>query len=130
MQRFFLGLASAVPLLWGPVLLGTASYYLLALFRRRLRLGLASQCVIIFFALLEIGFLSRNILKIWIDNTFLNTTQGADQASINLGSWIHYFFEKWLIVPAAVGIFFFHIGFFVCLCFYYFICANQGYFLE
>lgn len=103
-MAFFIGLAIAVPILFVPLLLGVGGYIAFDWVVRKFTLGKVSR---IFIAVAEIAVVflaSRKILKVWISSTFLNTTHGADQASINALSWLDYYFDKWLIAPYAIGL--------------------------
>ncbi|MES2356523.1 MAG: hypothetical protein V4568_19405 [Pseudomonadota bacterium] len=106
LSRFFYGLAIAVPILLTPVLLTVGGYHLFLRIKEKFRLNLISQGVLVSLGVIVISLASRKPVKSWVNNTFLSTKHGADQASVNALSWINYFFEKWLIAPEAVGIVF------------------------
>lgn len=103
-MAFCLGLAIAVPILFVPLLLSVGGYFTFDWVYRKFSL---SKVSLIFIALAEIAAVilaSSKILIVWISNTFLNTTHGADKASINALSWIDYYFDKWLDAPYAIGL--------------------------
>ena len=103
-MAFFLGLAIAVPILFVPLLLGVGGYFAFDWVARKFSLGKVSRILIAVAEIVAIFLASLNILKVWISSTFLNTTHGADQASINALSWLDYYFDKWLIAPYAIGL--------------------------
>ncbi len=95
---FFLGLALAAPVLVIPIL---------ALFlfqwvgnRRRLKKKYKIPAILVSTFLLIIGL---GKIETWLSATFLNTKHGADQESINFGSWAEYFVDSWLVAPAWLG---------------------------
>ena len=103
-KAFFLGLAIAVPILFVPLLLSVGGYFAFDWVVRKFNLGKVS-CIFIAIAEIAVVFLaSLKTLKVWISSTFLNTTHGGDQASINAISWLDYYFDKWLIAPYAIGL--------------------------
>lgn len=112
---FSLGLAIAVPILLIPVLFGAGGYYFYGKLKSRYRISVISRGVMIAIGLVIFYVLSGNVVREWLNQTFFNTKHGADQASVNVWTWISFYFEKWLIVPEVVGITFFILSFlFVC----------------
>lgn len=103
-MAFFLGLAIAVPILFVPLLLSIGGYFAFDWVVRKFTLGKVSRIFIAVAEIVVVFLASRKILKVWISSTFLNTTHGADQASINALSWLDYYFDKWLIAPYAIGL--------------------------
>lgn len=100
---FFLGLAIAVPILFIPLLLSIGGYFAFD-WLKKFSLGRVSRITIAVALIFTVYLASRKVLRVWISSTFLNTTHGADQTSINALSWVDYFFDKWLIAPYAVGL--------------------------
>ena len=105
-MAFFLGLAIAVPILFTPLLLVIGGYFAFDWGSRKFSLGKASRTLIVVGGIFVIFLASRKNIKVWISNTFLNVTHGADQASINGLSWLNYFFEVWLLAPYEIGLLF------------------------
>jgi hypothetical protein len=100
---FFLGLTIAVPILFIPLLLSIGGYFAFD-WLKKFFLGRVSRITIAVAIIATVFLASRKVLKVWISSTFLSTTHGADQASINVLSWVDYFFVKWLIAPYAIGL--------------------------
>lgn len=103
-MAFFLGLAVAVPILFVPLLLSVGGYFAFDWVVRKFTLGKVSRIIIALAALAVVFLWPHENLKVWISSTFLNTTHGADQASINALSWLDYYFNNWLIAPRAIGL--------------------------
>lgn len=103
-KAFVLGVAIAVPILFVPLLLSVAGYFAFDWTTRKFSLGSVSRVFIAITEIIVVFLASRKILKVWISSTFLNTTHGADQASINALSWLDYFFDKWLVAPYVIGL--------------------------
>jgi hypothetical protein len=101
---FCLGLGAAVPILLPPIIALIA--YTTWIRRIWGRYGIAARI-----SSLSVGaaiFLGLGLVPIrkWINATFLNTTHGADNASINFFSWLNYFLDPWLVAPRPLAVFF------------------------
>ncbi|MCK9799077.1 hypothetical protein M1B34_15515 [Pseudomonas sp. MAFF 302030] len=103
-KMFFIGLAIAVPILLWPLILIVSGCFILRWSSKKFNLSIVSQCLFGLFWAFVIYFASRKVLSVWISSTFLNTTHGADQSSINPLSWIEYFINTWLITPPPIGV--------------------------
>lgn len=101
---FFLGLAIAVPILFSPLLLSVGGYFAFDWVVKKFSLDRGSRITIAITVVVTVFFASRKILNVWVLSTFLNTTHGADQASINALSWVNYIFDEWLIAPYTIGL--------------------------
>ena len=103
---FAIGLAISVPILMLPI--GLMILGEMGLKQRicQARISTRTTMLIRFLGLVAIYFLSRKYLRVWVEGTFLNTTHGADQASINFYSWCDYFLQEWFIAPPLVTILF------------------------
>jgi hypothetical protein len=100
---FVLGLAIAVPILSIPVLMSLGGYYTFNWLSKKFNLNNMSRISLATMMIILIFFASRRNLKVWLSYTFFNTTHGADQASINVLSWLNYFFDEWLNYPPKFG---------------------------
>jgi hypothetical protein len=103
---FVLGLAIAVPILSIPVLMSLGGYYTFNWLSKKFNLNNMSRISLATMMIILIFFASRRNLKVWLSYTFFNTTHGADQASINVLSWLNYFFDEWLVAPHTIGLVF------------------------
>jgi hypothetical protein len=101
---FFLGLGLAVPILFAPVVGGMLTFLLFRWGSLYLGLGKKTRGIATVAAIVVLLFAARVKVATWISATFLNTKHGADQESINILSWIEYFYNSWLVVPSWVGL--------------------------
>lgn len=104
---FFLGLAISVPILMPSFCLAFAGFSICSVLTRKFCLKWHWKA----FALLVVAcidfVITKNFIFLWIRATFLNTAHGADQASINVVSWINFLFKNWLVGPQSVNVIFF-----------------------
>jgi hypothetical protein len=103
---FASGLGIAVPILMLPISLMILGEILLDRLVCKGRLSTRAAMVVRFLGLIAIYFVSRKFLRLWVENTFLNTAHGADQASIHFYSWCSYFLYELFIAPPPLTILF------------------------
>lgn len=102
---FALGLVIAVPILCIPFFLGVGVYLVITRMAKIISHNRIFKIGLSLLLTMVVLLISRNNLKIWISNTFLNTAHGSDRGSINALTWVGYFFESWIIAPSEIGIF-------------------------
>lgn len=96
------GLCIAVPILFVPLSLGLLFYSAFRLTYVKTKLSVTSRLIMVLLMAISGVILSKHIVRDWLGWTFLNTTHGADQATINFKSWVLYFWDTWLIAPNGV----------------------------
>lgn len=89
------GLALAVPILIAPIMAVVAAYFVSNFISVKYRLNYISGFVVKMIAVLLALLITRSNVKNWASWTFLNTTHGADQASVNIFSWVSHVVEIW-----------------------------------
>lgn len=103
---FVFGFCLAVPIFLFPYFILLVSYttllYLNIAINNNYRKPILFVILLIFLAMLYKS--GKTPLAQWFSNTFLNTTHGSDQASIDFLSWLNYFFGEWLQAPFYVSV--------------------------
>jgi hypothetical protein len=101
---FLIGLGISVPILFIPIAYFILSCSLYRYISYCIKINNKINIVIILLLLLLVIFFNNEVIKIWLNATFLNTTHGADRSSINAWSWAKYFINVWMIAPNSIAI--------------------------
>jgi hypothetical protein len=115
---FLSGLAVSVPILTPSIIILFGIYIIGLLFwgQENIESG-TSKLIYLLAGLCITLLLTYKNLKNWATWTFLNSAHGADQADINVTSWIAYISSIWFNSNAVVGlVFYISIIMFICYC--------------
>jgi len=106
MMWFACGFSLAVPIFLFPFVIVVGSYTALLALNAAIKNSYRKPVLFVAFLIfLEMMYRSgKTPLIRWFSNTFLSTTHGSDQASIDFLSWLNYFFGGWLNAPSYISV--------------------------